>query len=338
MVRRLLRPRVVIPLTLSIGVLGALLTLGNFDRIVAEVTAFQAQDMLWCIILFLVYELLRGAQWTVLLRTLDARVPSRSVAVSFLSGEVTKYLPLGNYFPNYVLRETDRLDFGSTSAATLGIVLFEVVVSLAGVAILGLGAWSGWLRPLVVGGSLAVVLLGAVIVHFRARLVTPSWLTRRRWMRSALVELQRCGVGLRLLAHPRTLLLGTVLCAAYIATASAALLAVLHGLGDFSLSYAQVAGVYSFTLAFALIEPSPMDLGILELGGVAALLVVGADPTTAVAAMLISRLFSVAVSLSVAAIGLALLHRTVGRALRGKAASEAERPESFDATPPPRSR
>ena len=314
--RRLIQPRVIIPLLLSAALLAALLAAGNVRRIVAEALAFQVQDLLWFALLFLTYELLRGAQWAMLLRALDQQLPRRSVALSFVAGEITKYLPLGNFFPNYLLRATDRADFGMTSAATTAMILLEVAISLAGVLIYGLGAWSGWLRPLVLVGCAVGALVMAVIYHYRARITTPSWMRRHRTLRTALVELHRFSAGLRRLARPRALALGALICAAYVSTASAALFYILHGLGLTSLSYAQVAGAYCFTLAFALIEPSPIDLGVLELGGVGALLAVGVDTTTAVTAMLINRVFSVVISVAIAAIGLAVLFRTLRRALR----------------------
>lgn len=320
--RRILQPRIVIPVILSIALLAALLAIGNVQRIFAEVTTFRLVDVAWFVVLFLLYELLKGIQWAVLLRALDAQLPGRSIALSFVTGEVTKYLPLGNYFPNYLLRETDRRDFGLTSAVTTTVVLFEVVISLIGVAILGVGDWSGWLRPLVIIGSALAILLVAVVYRFRAKIVTPSWMRRHRLLRTALIELHRFGIGLRRLARPRTLLLGALLCAAYISAASAAFLVILQGLGVSSLSYSAAAGVYSFTLAFALIEPSPVDLGIFELGGVGALLAVGIEPTTAVTAMLITRVLSVAVGVAVAVTGVAILYRTLRRALRATEAME----------------
>lgn len=325
--QRILRPRVIIPLLLSAALIAALLAIGNVQHIFAEATAFRLVDVLWFALIFLVTEALRGAQWAMLLQALDARLHRRSVALSFVAGEVTKYLPLGNYFPNYLLRATDRADFGLTSAATTAMILFEVVVSLAGVVIYGLGAWSEWLRPLVLIGCAVAALVFALVYRWRGRLSTPAWVRQRRVLRAALVELHRFGIGLRRLARPRTLVWGTLICAAYISTSAAALYFIMQGLGLTRLSYAEVAGAYCFTLAFALIEPSPIDIGVIEFGGVGALLAIGVDTTTAVTAMLINRVFSVAVSLAVAIVGMAVLYPTLRRALRGKATRGEQAPD-----------
>src|SRR5690348_1585173 len=97
--QQVLRPRVIIPALLSAALVAALLAIGNVRQILAEATAFRLVDVLWFALIFLVTEALRGVQWAMLLRALEVRLPRSSVALSFVTGEATRYLPLGNYFP-----------------------------------------------------------------------------------------------------------------------------------------------------------------------------------------------------------------------------------------------
>src|SRR5437879_731858 len=72
------------------------------------------------------------------------RVRRRTRVFTFLGGEVTESLPVGPYFRNYLLHRSTGTDFGLSSAATTLSMVTEVAVCLAGLLILGLGAWSGW--------------------------------------------------------------------------------------------------------------------------------------------------------------------------------------------------
>jgi len=138
--KTLLQPKVLIPLILSVALLVALLAFVDLKKVVALIEGFQKIYLLWFLLLMMAYEVVRGAQWYFLLRALDIRVPLRTQIFAFAGGEVTKSMPIGNYFQNYLLQQSKGSDFGRTSAATTVIIILEVVVSLTGVVILGLGA------------------------------------------------------------------------------------------------------------------------------------------------------------------------------------------------------
>jgi len=78
-------------------------------------------------------------------------VPFNARLFSFAGGEATRFLPIGNYFENYLLTAAEGVDFGFSSAVTTVTVLLEVAVSLTGLVILGLGNW-WWIRPLILLG------------------------------------------------------------------------------------------------------------------------------------------------------------------------------------------
>jgi uncharacterized membrane protein YbhN (UPF0104 family) len=72
--------------------------------------------------------------------------------------------------------------------------------------------------------------------------------------------------------------------------------------------------VFSFSLAFFLL--SPVSVGMLEVSGVAALVVVGDDEPSAVGAMLIYRLLRTGFPLAIALAGLVNIMQEVKAALR----------------------
>src|ERR671930_1418336 len=155
-----LRPRVVIPVILSVAVLAGLLFFGNIKQVIRLMEGFAHLYLLWFVILMVVYEVVRGVQWHYLLQSMDIRVPLRSQIFAYAVGEVTKSVPVGNYFQNYILQEAEGTDFARSSAATTFIILIEVFVSLMGVAIIGLADWSSWVRP--------VILIAVPVVAFVA--------------------------------------------------------------------------------------------------------------------------------------------------------------------------
>jgi hypothetical protein len=71
----------------------------------------------------------------------------------------------------------------------------------------------------------------------------------------------------------------------------------LTGVGWTQTPFVPVLGVYFFSLAFALIVPLPVDIGVTELSGVAAFLAIGVDRNAAISAMLINRVLTVGFSL-----------------------------------------
>ncbi len=314
-VRGLLRPGVVIPCTLSVALLVALFAFGNSRDILAQVSEFRRRYLLWYVLLLMVAEAARALQWHLMLKALGVRVPLGRQGISFLAGELTKGLPLGNYFPNYVLRQSDGANFGLTSAASAAIVVLEVCISLGAVLLLGLGSWTSWLRPLIVTGVAGVVVIGWAVARLGGAIGLPAWMTRRRGMRRLVGELAQFRGGAARLARPRVLAIGLALCATEIGAAAAGLFMITRGLDVRGVSFQDVVAVYCFTLALALIEPSPVDLGIFEVGGVGAFLVIGLGRDAAISAMLINRLLGIATVLAIAGIAAIVARGELSRAL-----------------------
>ncbi|MBF6592481.1 MAG: flippase-like domain-containing protein [Ktedonobacterales bacterium] len=326
MVKKLLNPKVIIFVVLGVSVIAALLAFGDIRRVLRLMASFPRIFLLWYFLLMVAYEVVRGVQWHLLLKALDIRVPLRIQIFAYLSSEVAKAVPIGNYFENYILERAEGTDVGRSSAATTLSVLIEVGTSLVDLVLIGLGSWSGWLRPVIVLGTLAFG-LGAWGVHrFHRARGLPRWILEHRLARTAAEELRRFREGVIDLLHPRVLATAIALGTVYLLLGGSALYLVIHGLG-LHVSLWQAWAVYFFSLAFSLIFPLPVDIGVLEVSATGALLAEGVSRTPAVGVVLINRVLSLASSLLIAVIGLAYLHEGFHQVLRKKLPTGAPRPQ-----------
>ncbi len=315
---RLLRPKVVIPLLLSVALLAALLAVGNVSQVVALMLTFRHIYLPFILLLLLAYEIVQCIQWHVFLKALGIHVSLRAQAFAYLVGEPTRVLPIGNFFENYFLLRAEGTDFGLSSAATILSVLIEVGVALLGLAILGLDHW-GWLRPLIIIG-LAVFVPSAWLVYKHHHSGTlPAWLTLHQSVRTALDEAKQLRTGAAALLHPRVVARGALLGALYLVLASSVLYLVLRGLGIDSVSWWQVLTVYLFSLAFALIFPLPVDIGVSELGGVGAFLAIGVGKSAAVSAVLLMRVLGLGAAIVIALITMVVMRDEVRALLWARA-------------------
>src|SRR5919201_1218868 len=321
--KKLLHPKVVIPVILSVAVLAGLLFFGNIRQVIRLMEGFAHLYLLWFVMLMVVYEVVRGMQWHYLLQSMDIRVPLRAQIFAYAVGEVTKSIPVGNYFQNYILQEAEGTDFARSSAATTFIILIEVFVSLMGVAIIGLGAWSSWLRPVILIG-LPVFGFIAWAAHARHNYPrTPQWVKEHKFLLQALDAFKKFREGAAVLFRPHVVGIAVLLGAIYVIVGASALYLVLRGLGIGGVSFWQAWAVYFFSLAFSLIVPVPMDIGATEISGVGAVLAVGLSKSDAVGAMLVNRALSLGSAITIALVIMMILHDQFRAALRSPRRAEA---------------
>ena len=312
--KKLLRPSVIIPAVLSVAIIAALLAFANLKTIIALITRFPAINLLWFFLLMVVYEVVRGAQWHLLLKALKVKAPLRSQIFAFVMSEFSRNLPVGSFFQNYLLEQSTGADFSRTSAATTLILASEIALCFLGVVVLGLGAWTPWLRPSIIG----VALLLTVIVWVYARLHhstrMPRWIKEHRLTRRIADGVGRFREGASDLLHPRILLTQALLGAAYLLIAGAGLYVIAVGLDahDSAITFWRMQSVYFFTLASAVILPVP------EAGGVGAFLALGISRDVAIGAMLLNRVLSVLSALITAALVTAILPGELRAALRAR--------------------
>lgn len=327
---KILRPAVAGPLLLSITLLAVLLAVGNVATIGGLLRHADVGVLLVVLLVIAAYEAAKGAQWLVLLHGLRVRVPRRVQVFTYLAGEPTRVLPIGNFVENYLLFRAAGTAIGLSSVATLTSVLIEVGAALFGLVLLGLGPW-GWLRPLIVLGLTAfafAVWVGSRL-HRARRL--PGWVTRQRALHAILAEVRQFRQGVAALRQPRVLVVAALLGGLYVGLGGTVLYLVARSLGITSLTWTQVLAVYCFSLASALILPLPVDVGVTETGGVAAFVVLGVDESAAVGAMLLMRAITLAVALLVGLVTLAALPDVTRSVLRRPLAfSAVDEPQADD--------
>lgn len=323
---RLLRPKILVPVVFSVALLAGLLGFADARRVVGVMMGFQHLYLLYFLLLMLAYEVVRGIQWHILLQGLGINVPLRAQIFTFAGGEVTKSLPIGNYFQNYLLQVSKGTDFGRSSAATTLIILIEVAVSLVGIVILGIGNWT-WIRPLIMGGVLVSALLAwlAYRLYHGGALTMPSWLRQHDIVRKAVDEFRQFRAGVVDLLHPRILLYVIVLGAIYLLIAGLGFYLIVLGLGIGSVSIGQALAVYFFGLAAGLIVPLPVDIGVTEISATGAFLAVGLDRNSAVSIVLINRVLSIGASLAIALVVMVILNDELRAVLHDRTQSR-ERP------------
>lgn len=311
----IIRPRVYLPVLLGAVLLFVLLAVGDVHDVLTLLAGFQPRYLLAFAGVMLAYEVVRCGQWRFLLNALGIRVPLRTQVITYMTGEVMKSLPIGNFFPDYVLRRSQGTDFGLASSVTLAINLLEVALTLVGLVVLGVPGW-GWLRPLIVFGLAGFALILWLLTRWLAwaaatntTIHLPTRLAAHAGVRAAVEELRQFRAGSVQILRPRVLLPAALFSAAYLLLGGIGLALLAWGFGLHQVTFGQALAVYCFSLAFATIIPLPMDLGSTELGGVGAFLAldVGVGKSAAVGVMLLDRTLALGATLAVALlVGLAL--------------------------------
>lgn len=308
--RAIVRPRVFVPLALTAGLLVALFSLADLGAAITIMSGFQRANLVYFILLMIGYEVARGAQWSYCLRQLKLRVPLRAQIFAFALSEVTKALPIGNYFQNYVLKLEGEADFARSSVATTLIIAEEALMCLLGVVILGLGSWTTWARIAILTG----IALVAALVWLYQRLhhstgQPPAWVKRRKRLRELADGYARFRDSAKDILRPGPLAVSLVFSATYLTLAGLGLYIVASGLNITGVTVADALAVYFFSLALGLLIPIPVDIGVIELSGLGAFMAFGVGRNAALSAMLVNRLLSIGVSLALAFIVVALLRR-----------------------------
>jgi uncharacterized protein (TIRG00374 family) len=303
MKRTMLRPSFIIPLILSIMLIVGIVAFGDIRQVGRLMSTFRPSYLVVIVLLLVGYEAVQSVQWMWLVRSLGIQAPPRSLTFAFLLGECTKILPIGNYVENYILLREEGTDFGLSSAATLMSVLLEVAVTLATLVVLGIPGWT-WLRPLIVIG-LSVFLVAVWLisrVHWHVRRLLPGWFKRHQIVQALLKEVRQFRQGSLALLHVRVLAPAALFSLSYLLLGGTALYFILRGLGIDTVAWQTVLVVYMFSVAFSLIAPLPVDIGVSEASGVGAFLAMGVGKTAAVSAMLVLRAATTGTSLVIALI------------------------------------
>lgn len=315
--KKLLQPKVLLPVVLGVAILAALLSFGNISQVVAAMERFNRLSIVWIVLIFAAYTAVRGWQWLFLLNRLGMRTTRRGEIFAFLLSEATKSVPIGNYLQNYVLNRSEGADIGRTSAATTAMVLAEVAVSLTGIVVLGLGDWTPYLRGIILVGVAAFGLGCWLFYKLHRKSGPPQWVMEHKWSKKAYEELKQLGEGAKDLLEWRTLAVVYVNTLVYSLMAGGALYFVAHGIGV-DIAYGPTLAVYFFGLAVSLIFPLPVDFGVSEISGTGAFLLVGVAKAAAVSIMLIFRVLSILSALLFAGIACIVMRDQLKEALSSR--------------------
>lgn len=316
----ILNPKIIIPAVFAIVLIGFVLSLGDIKKVGAAIVNFPRGDAAVFFLLVVIYEVARGAQWMYFLHGMHVNVGPRRGIFAFVGGEATKSLPAGNYFQNYLLEREKGVAVAYTASGTTITVLLEVAVCVVYLAIVGISGW-GWLRPILIFGTLAVILAIVIIARLDIHAHPPEWLGRRKFFQWVSEQWKTFIKGAESFVTPKRLIIGFLLAATYLAAAGTEYYIVIRALGINNLSYWHAVSAYLFGLGVGLILPVPTDIGVQEITGVGALKALGVGTTNAVSISILYRILSLASSLLVAVVTFVILHHEFAEAFTSRQGS-----------------
>jgi uncharacterized membrane protein YbhN (UPF0104 family) len=320
-------PRVIVPLVIGLGIIAVLLGYANAGQVMLALSTFQPIYLVAIALVQVGYEILRALQWLGFLSAIERNVPRRTALMSFMGGEMAKMLPAGQYFQTYLLREAGGIPIARSAAATSIIIWLEVMVCAVVLLMLGLVHWA-WVRPAALVILIAIALLISVLIRrpLSARLFTLA----RRYapLLAAWTWYDTFATSASTLLRPRALLPALAFSAAYIVCAAMGLWAIAGALGISAIGPREALVVYCFALIIGLVVPIPIDLGLTELSGLAALIAFGVNRADALTIMLLQRVLSSVLTIGIAGISLTVLRRSMAGMLR----RDGTRPAVMDQT------
>lgn len=282
-------PRVVLPLLLAAALFLVAVSLGDLGQVVNRVKAVPTTSMLLALACAAVYLLFKGLQLHLLLNDLDSHPGWRRFALAFAVGELALTFPLGVFAQNWVLAGKKDMHFGRSSAATIVMLLMEVVVALLWLAIFGIPGW-----PPVQPIAIAILALTAVLAFALLRYNLLGRLAERishRHVHRLLAEGIGLLDGLKRLGKWRVFGINLLITPVYLAALTAAFWVMGHGMGLSQLGYGEATTIYAFALASVLVSGGIFgQIGLVEVIGMSTARAWGMGYTEGLALMLGFRL------------------------------------------------
>lgn len=283
-----LRPHTIISAVIGLGLLGAVLALGNPAKAWDLMTQAGWPAVVLVVALTLPYLAARGLVWRRLLAQQGARVPLLAFLMAFAAGEFAKDLPGGEYVEDYLLSRCG-VPAAKSVTATTALSALETLLALPLVLAWGIPGWT-WL-PLA---------LGAILFAYVVVIVGLWWLTnprgvaarlsRPRALQPALRGVRDVLLEARRLVAWRTLRDNLPLTIVYFGIVVSDLYLLGRTISVPGFGVREAAVVFGFTtLSFVLI-PIPTSLGVTEASGAEAMVAFGASPAQAVAVLLLLRI------------------------------------------------
>lgn len=289
MISRILRPRLILPLLLAAALFMVALSLGDLGQVVERIKAVPLSIMGLALLFAAGYLLLKGLQLHLLLADMDAHPGWRRFVLAFAIGELALTFPLGVFAQNWVLAGGGRVRFGQGSAATVVMLVMEVVVALLWLAVCGIPSW-----PEVRWGSVALLAGMALFTWAVLYLNLPGRLAgriRHRRVHRLLMESAGFLEGIKRLGKWRVLGYNLLITPAYLGALGAAFWVMAHGMGVPALGYREAASIYAFAMAVVLVTGGLFgQIGTVEVLGMSVAKAFGLSYTEGLALMLGFRL------------------------------------------------
>ncbi|HEX7382372.1 MAG TPA: lysylphosphatidylglycerol synthase domain-containing protein [Nevskiaceae bacterium] len=267
---RLLKPQILLPILLATALLAFAASLGDIGRVAAGVTRLSVSTLVAALIAAAAYLLVKAFQLNLLLKRLGFRVDRGPFWLAFTVGELSVTLPLGLFAQNWILAAAHQADAVRSSAATVMMVIGEILVTFLFLACVGIPAWPQ-LRLAAIA-VLAVMAVGLLTVPLLAQhLERFATHLRHRWIRRSV------GGGLTLLGSMRELTNPFVLCAIigltalYLGALSFAFWVTGRDVAVTHLGYIDATLIYAFSLAIILVGAGLLSqIGTTEVLGMVA--------------------------------------------------------------------
>jgi uncharacterized membrane protein YbhN (UPF0104 family) len=324
--RALLNPKVLIGTILGAIVLATLLSLSDIQAVWQIIQGFPPVFIPVLFAMIIGRELLRSGQWRIFLNAIGIHATRREAFLTLAGGDAAQILPAGLYFQDLLISRELNTTVSAPLAATTLMIWMEVTMSMLALAVLGLPGIPA-LRPVMAFcgvGSLLVLLLA----HTRLLNSVRSLFC---FCEGPLARIKLGKVGRNLIAgmdnflaafaglsHPKVLLAGLGICAAYMALTITGFWLVIVGLGISTIGIAEATAIYSLVLAVVDMNPLPSDLGVSELSGVGGFLAFHVPEDAGLAAMLTFRILLLICEELVALVAFLLFREETRRLFRSK--------------------
>lgn len=328
--RALLNPKVLIGTVLGAIVLATLLSLSDIQTVWQIIQGFPPIFIPVLFAMIIGREILRSGQWRIFLNAIGIHATRREAFLTLAGGDAAQILPAGLYFQDLLISRELNTTVSAPLAATTLMIWMEVTMSMLALAVLGLPGIPA-LRPIMAFcgiGSLLVLLLA----HTRLLNSVRSLFC---FCEGPLARIKLGKVGRNLIAgmdnflaafaglsHPKVLLTGLGICAAYMALTITGFWLVIVGLGISTIGIAQATAIYSLVLAVVDMNPLPSDLGVSELSGVGGFLAFHVSEDAGLAAMLTFRILLLICEELVALAAFLLFREETRRLFRPKEAKK----------------
>lgn len=312
--KRLLSPKVLIPTILTLAFFAFLIGLTR-PRKLLRALILPPATLTAMLGLTILYMGIKGLAWGLFLRRLGIQARPGEIAFCFCGSEITKSLPGGVYFQNYLLSRVSDAPFSYSAGASLALVVMEGVVSYLALLAMGL-PYLPWLREalLLLGMLIAIVIWLGQRYAWTSRLVAYGNAHGHRQIQQLAIQVAAFFEGIGILASPWMLLIGGLLVAGYLGAMAAMLYLVgLHL--PVLWSVAEAVRVLAFSIFIPLLVPSPVHVGFTEISGVGALVGAGLKLATAIAIILSYRVWSQGLSMGFGLLGMLAMPRKLARAL-----------------------